>query len=105
MGGFENTITPPASPLQKLVRVRHEFRIGARAEFVQIKALPFSFGSHAVREEAIDEPIETVTQGQNQPQQCSYSRQLGQPLPGIGNPRGASKAVGGVQNRRCEAAQ
>jgi hypothetical protein len=49
---------PSKLPHRKVVAMRHEIGIGARAEFVKIHALPFALWSDALRIEPVHDPVQ-----------------------------------------------
>lgn len=61
-----------------------EFRIGSRAEFGKIHALPFGIGRDAQTEEAVQQPVDRIRHRQDEANQCSYADRLREDL-SIGN--------------------
>jgi hypothetical protein len=62
--------------------VDYEFGISAGAKLVQIEALAFAFGRHALRAQAVEQPIETIGERQHETKQGGDAGDLSQRLHG-----------------------
>jgi len=90
-------------PRDEIFGVGDKFRIRARAQFVEIHALAFSFNRHAKRTDSIERQIQAVGERQHEAEQCSNSHDLGQPLSGCTAARHRYERARNVQDRAMEA--
>src|SRR5439155_5396417 len=67
-------------PLRELVGVGKEFRVGARAQFIEVHALALALHGHALRVDPIQNPVQAVSQRQHKTDQCGDAHQLREPL-------------------------
>src|ERR1035438_3257719 len=70
----------PALPLPEVVVVAHELGIGAGAELVEVQALAFALGRHALRVDAVEQPVESVDQRQYEADKRGNPGELREPL-------------------------
>lgn len=68
-------------PLSEFIVMGEEFRIGSGAQFVPVRAMPRIFRRNALRTDAIEEPVQAISQWQNEPQKSGNTLHLCEHLP------------------------
>src|SRR5712672_215631 len=92
-------------PRDEIFGVGDEFRISARAQFVKIHALAFSFKRHPEWTDSVERKIQGIGEGQHEAEQRRDAHELSQPLSGSTAARHRERNASDIQDWAVEAGE